>query len=160
MTSNETPKKDAVTNSISYKNKEQNPMTSSPMGNIICNPIMSGAPISSRTSANKLYSTGSTRSHLSKQANVGFQEIMRLVNDAFLNKNDLSQLFYSLNNIMVNKLQVSFSAIGLYNKHSNCVNIKLIDKIGSTYTTKIIMTEENNPVVKAIKTKNSIVALK
>ena len=97
---------------------------------ILTNPIMSGGPISTRTSANKLYSAGSTRGHLAKQANVGFQEIMRLVNDAFLIKNDLAQLFYSLNSILVNKLQVNFTAMGLYNKHSNCVNIKLIDKIG------------------------------
>ena len=156
MTSNDTPKKETANNSISYKTKEQNPVATSPMSSIISNPIMSGAPIASRTSGNKLYSTGSTRSHLSKQANIGFQEIMRLVNDAFLNKNDLSQLFYSLNSILVNKLQVSFSAIGLYNKHSNCVNIKLIDKIGSTYTTKTIMTDDNNPVVRAIKTKKTV----
>ena len=123
---------------------------------ILTNPIMSGGPISTRTSANKLYSAGSTRGHLAKQANVGFQEIMRLVNDAFLIKNDLAQLFYSLNSILVNKLQVNFTAMGLYNKHSNCVNIKLIDKIGSTYTTKTIMTDENNPVVKAVKTKKTV----
>ena len=123
---------------------------------ILTSPIMSGGPISTRTSANKLYSAGSTRGHLAKQANVGFQEIMRLVNDAFLIKNDLAQLFYSLNSILVNKLQVNFTAMGLYNKHSNCVNIKLIDKIGSTYTTKTIMTDENNPVVKAVKTKKTV----
>ncbi len=138
------------------ENKEANKNISSPIGTILTNPIMTGASIGSRTSANKLYSTGSTRSHLTKQVNVAFQEVMRLVNDSFLIKKDLGQLFYALNNIMTTKLQVNFTAMGIYNKHSNSVNIKLIDKIGSTYTTKTIMTDETNPVVKAIKTKKTV----
>ena len=150
---NNTPKEEI--SNISYNEKEKPIVARKAITPILTNPIMTGSPIGSRTSANKLYSTGSARNHLIKQVNVGFQEVMRFVNDAFLIKNDLGQLFYSLNNIMVNKLQVSFTAIGLYNKHSNCVNIKLIDKIGSTYTTKTIMTDETNPVVKAIRTKKN-----
>ena len=151
---NNTPKEEI--SNISYSEKEKPVTTRKAISPILTNPIMTGSPIGSRTSANKLYSTGSARNHIIKQVNVGFQEVMRFVNDAFLIKNDLGQLFYSLNSIMVNKLQVSFTAIGLYNKHSNCVNIKLIDKIGSTYTTKTIMTDENNPVVKAIRTKKTV----
>ena len=145
-----------VADTISEKNSEINKNISNPLGTILSNPLMTGTPMGTRTSANKLYSTGSTRGHLTKQVNVGFQEIMRLVNDAFLIKKDVGQLFYALNNIMVNKLQVSFTAMGIYNKHSNSVNIKLIDKIGSTYTTKTIMNDDNNPVVKAIKTKKTV----
>ena len=154
MTSNNNPKNSEVINKQGSNTKEK--VVQPKIGTILTNPIMSGGVIGTRTSANKLYSAGSTRGHLAKQANVGFQEIMRLVNDAFLIKNDLAQLFYSLNSIMVNKLQVNFTAMGLYNKHSNCVNIKLIDKIGSTYTTNTIMTDENNPVVKAVKTKKIV----
>lgn len=138
--------------------REDKPENFANISPILTNPIMSGAPIGARTSANKLYSAGSARGHLTKQINIGFQEIMRLVNDAFLIKNDLGQLFYSLNGILVNKMQVTFTAMGIYNKHSNCVNIKLIDKIGSTYTTKTLMTDENNPVVKAIKTRKTVTA--
>ena len=130
MTSNNNPKNSEAINKQGSNTKEK--VVQPKIGTILTNPIMSGGVIGTRTSANKLYSAGSTRGHLAKQANVGFQEIMRLVNDAFLIKNDLAQLFYSLNSIMVNKLQVNFTAMGLYNKHSNCVNIKLIDKIGST----------------------------
>lgn len=155
MTPNNNTPKEEISN-ISYSEKEKPVTTRKAISPILTNPIMTGSPIGSRTSANKLYSTGSARNHIIKQVNVGFQEVMRFVNDAFLIKNDLGQLFYSLNSIMVNKLQVSFTAIGLYNKHSNCVNIKLIDKIGSTYTTKTIMTDENNPVVKAIRTKKTV----
>ncbi len=150
-----TPDKN-IKEQLSRGGAEKNLNSTNTIGTILTNPIMTGSPISTRTSANKLYSTGSARNHLIKQVNVGFQEVMRLVNDAFLIKNDLGQLFYSLNNIMVNKLQVSFTAIGLYNKHSNCVNIKLTDKIGSTYTTKTIMTDDNNPVVKAVKTRKTV----
>ncbi|HIS54560.1 TPA: diguanylate cyclase [Candidatus Galligastranaerophilus gallistercoris] len=155
MSSNNKPQNSEATDKQG-SNTEKKIKGAQKISTILTNPIMSGGPISTRTSANKLYSAGSTRGHLAKQANVGFQEIMRLVNDAFLIKNDLAQLFYSLNSILVNKLQVNFTAMGLYNKHSNCVNIKLIDKIGSTYTTKTIMTDENNPVVKAVKTKKTV----
>lgn len=154
MTSENTPKE--IYNNQSTYNENNNKEASSKVNPILTNPIMSGNPINSRTSANKLYSAGSRQSHLAKQVNVGFQEVMRLINDAFLVKNDLGQLFYSLNNILTNKLQVNFTAMGLYNKHSNSVNIKLIDKIGSTYTTKTIMTDTNNPVVKAILTKKAV----
>ncbi len=140
----------------SNKDSANNQDTNISKSPILTNPIMSSNPMATRTSANKLYSTGSMRGHMNMQVNIGMQEVMRLVNEAFLDKKDLGQLFYALNGIMVNRLQATFSAMGLYNKHSNCVNIKYTDKIGSTYTTKTIMTDENNPVVKAIKTKKTV----
>ena len=63
-------------------------------------------------------------------------------------------MFYSLHNIFINKLNASFSAFGLYHEQSKCINFKIIDKIGSTFTSRVLINgSDDNPVEKAFKTK-------
>jgi len=122
------------------------------INSVFSNPINSKTPVHSRTSANRLYG-GYTNQTLAKQLNINYQEILKLVNDAFANKKDLGQLFYSIHNVLSTRMQINCSALGLINKQSKCVNLKLIDKIGSTYSSKVMLSDEENPVAKCISTR-------
>ncbi len=104
------------------------------------------------TSANRLYG-GYSNPNYAKQLNINYQEILKLINETFATKDELGQLFYSIHNILSTRMQINCSAIGLVNKQSKCVNLKLVDKVGSTYSSKIMLTDTENPIVKCVKTK-------
>lgn len=124
------------------------------INSVFSNPIMQKTQAHARTSANRLYG-GYSSTNVSKQLNINYQEILKLVNEAFSSKDELGQLFYSIHNILSTRMQINCSALGLINKHSKCVNLKLIDKVGSTYSSKVMLTEEENPVTKCIQTRKT-----
>lgn len=132
-------------------NKEEN-RNEVKINSVFSNPITPKAQTHTRTSANRLYGGYSSQNY-AKQLNINYQEILKFINEAFISKNELGQLFYSIHNIMSTRMQINCSALGLINKQSKCINIKLIDKVGSTYSSKIMLTDTENPIVKCIQTK-------
>ncbi len=105
-----------------------------------------------RTSANRLY--GGYSSNLNtKNLNINYKQTLKIINEALGQKTDLGQFFYMLHNILSANMQANFSAIGLLNAQSNCINVKLIDKIGSIYNTKIMLNDDTNPLIKCYLTK-------
>ena len=46
-----------------------------------------------------------------------------------------------------------FYAIGLYKEQSNCINLRLQDKLGNNYSSKIFLKDENNPIVQVFLNK-------
>lgn len=133
-------------------NKEEN-RNEVKINSVFSNPIaqVKGQAHTS-TSANRLYG-GYSNPNYAKQLNINYQEILKLINEAFASKDELGQLFYSIHNILSTRMQINCSAIGLLNKQSRCVNMKLVDKVGSTYSSKIMLTDAENPIVKCIQTK-------
>ncbi len=132
-------------------NKEEN-RNEIKINSVFSNPINAKAQIHANSSANRLYG-GYSNQNYTKQLNINYQEILKLINESFSSKDELGQLFYSIHNILSARMQINCSALGLINKHSKCVNIKLVDKVGSTYSSKIMLTDTENPVVKCVQTK-------
>ena len=109
-------------------------------------------PQNNRTSANRLY--GGYSSNLNaKNLNINYKQTLKIINEVLMEKSDLGQLFYMLHNVLSANMQANFSAIGLLNAQSNCINVKLIDKIGSIYNTKIMLNDDTNPLIKCYLTK-------
>ncbi len=132
-------------------NKEEN-RNEVKINSVFSNPINSKVQAHTSTSANRLYG-GYSNQNYTKQLNINYQEILKFINDAFSSKNELGQLFYSIHNILSTRMQINCSALGLVNKQSKCVNIKLVDKVGSTYSSKIMLSDAENPIVKCVQTK-------
>lgn len=122
------------------------------INSVFSNPINPKAQAHTSTSANRLYGGYSTQNY-AKQLNINYQEILKLINESFSSKNELGQLFYSIHNILSTRMQINCSALGLLNKQSRCVNIKLVDKVGSTYSSKIMLADTDNPIVKCVQSK-------
>lgn len=55
--------------------------------------------------------------------------------------------------IITHDIDSSFFAIGLFKEKSNCINLRLHDKIGNNFSTKVFMKDEENPIVQVFKTK-------
>ena len=80
------------------------------------------------STTNKLYS-GYKANYSRIHSTVDTTEIIGLLNEAMKNKSQANDVFYAIHNIFVSKLNCFYTAIGLLNPQTNCINIKLIDKI-------------------------------
>lgn len=107
--------------------------------------------INNRTTANKMYA-GYNKSWRTSE-NIDYQEVIKFINEVTQGKESQSELIYSLHNIFTNKLNSSFTAFGLYCKQSNCINFKIIDKIGSTFTSRVLINGSDSPVEKVFTTR-------
>ena len=110
--------------------------------------------INNRTTANRMYAGYNTKSYRTTE-NIDYQEIIKFINEILIGKESQNELFYSLHNIFINKLNASFSAFGLYNAQSNSINFKIIDKIGSTFSSRILINGSDNPVEKSFVSKTT-----
>ena len=126
------------------------------INNKISNPIDTSRimPLNTRTSSNRLY--GGWSKNLTKVSDINYLEIINAINEAILNQTDIVQLFYSIHKQVCLNLNLDFLAVGVFNHTSNYINIKLVEKTGSSYNSKILLSDEDNVIIKAFKTKEAI----
>ena len=139
--SKENPKQD-----IGFEQKQSNPIIPSGLISKINN-------INNRTTANRMYANYNKSWKTSE--NIDYQEVIKFINEILIGKETQNELFYSLHNIFTNKLNATFSAFGLYNEQANCINFKIIDKIGSTFSSRILINGSDTPVEKAFITRTT-----
>ena len=111
-------------------------------------------PINTRTSANRLY--GGWANSFAKTFEINYPDILNSINTSLNTQSDSVELFYSIHKQMCSKLNLDFLAIGIFNSYSSCINIKLIEKTGSTYNSKILLTDDDNVIVKTFKNREAI----
>ena len=88
--------------------------------------------------------------------NVNYYEVMKNLCEAFSSHKNMADLISQLNNLFVHKLKWNFIGFGLLHEKSKCINLKLYSKTSSTYTSKVFLSDENNPIVKAFNSKSVI----
>ena len=142
-------------NKIKEENKSKYPQEGI-LNNNISNPIDTSKimPLNTRTSANKLY--GGWANSFAKTTEINYSELISAINNAILNQKDALQLFYSIHKEVCLKLNLDFFAIGIYNVTSNYINMKLTEKTGSSYSSKILLTEDDNVIIRSFKNKEVI----
>ena len=65
--------------------------------------------------------------------------------------------FYSkVYGIILQNIDSGFCAVGLYKEKSNCINLRLQDKLGNFYSTKVFLKDEENPIVQAFNTQQPL----
>lgn len=102
------------------------------------------------------YATSYADNINNSSSRINFYDIMKSISDAFQNNRSMIDLFSELNNIFVNKLKCSFVAFGLLHEKSKCINLKLYSKTGNTYSSKVFLSDENNPIIKSYQSKSII----
>ncbi|MBQ8459566.1 diguanylate cyclase [bacterium] len=105
-----------------------------------------------RLYANNNYNAGNKIS----THNVNYFEVMKSLYDAFQNNKNMVDLFAKLNDIFINKLKWNFVGFGLFHEKSKCINLKLFSKTGNTYSSKVFLSDENNPIIQSFNTKSMI----
>lgn len=106
--------------------------------------------LNSRTTVNKMYG-GYNQNPNSRFSTIDYPDLIQSLNEVLKNKTNTNDFFYSIHNILANKLNCFFTAFGSYHTQSNYVNLKLIDKIGGTYSSRIFASEAENPIIDCYK---------
>lgn len=70
---------------------------------------------------------------------------------------DINSYYLSVHKILTQFLDCSFTAIGLFNETSNCINLKLIDKMDNVYSSKIFSADSSSPISQCFYTRKLIV---
>lgn len=106
-------------------------------------------------STNKLYGGYLTNSLSSNKA-VDYAELIQSMNAAFKGKKSVHELFSAVHTVFTESMNCSFTAYGLFHEKSKCLNLKLTNKLGSTYSSKIFMSNDTNPAVECFNSSNAI----
>ncbi len=101
----------------------------------------------------KQYTNAYSASVNKATTNINYFEIMKGISDAFQNNKSMVDLFSKLNNIFVNQLKWSFVGFGLFHEKSKCINLKIFSKTGNTYSSKVFLSDDNNPIIKCFNNK-------
>lgn len=65
--------------------------------------------------------------------------------------------FYSkIYSLITQHIESNFMAVGIYKEKSHCINLKLKDKLGNFYSSKIFLKDTDNPIVQAFNTKENV----
>lgn len=107
--------------------------------------------LNTRTNVNRLY--GGYNQSPQSSFSVDYPDLLQSLNEVLKNKTNVNDFFYSVNNVLTNKLNCFFTALGVFQTQANYVNLKLLDKIGGTYSSRIFSSEESNPVIECFRTK-------
>lgn len=101
---------------------------------------------------NRLYSGGMTSPIATKSKTVDYAELLQELNNDFQKTSTLHELFNEINNTFKEKMDCNFTAFGIFHEKSKCINLKLYTKRNETYSSKVFMSDEKNPVIKCFKT--------
>lgn len=83
----------------------------------------------------------------------------KLITDSLINLQsytNLNEFYTKVYGILLQNIDSGFFAVGLYKEKSNCINLRLQDKLGNFYTTKVFMKETDNPLVEVFNTKKPL----
>ena len=108
---------------------------------------LTGIPLKSAPAISQInkaeYEKNSTLSNISI--------IEHLVNGSNIdNSTDYCNYVFSA---ITKNINSAFYAIGIFKERSSCINLKLNDKSGNHYSSKIFLKNDSNPIIKAFNTK-------
>ncbi len=137
---------------------------------IYTNPITGNKPVTKPISAgnlvskinsltfgnkNKSLTNPQSKTFLSeKSITLDYKPIIDGINKLFP-INNLNEFYTKIYGILLQHIDSGFFAVGLYKEKSNCINLRLQDKLGNFYSTKVFMKETDNPIVEVFNTQES-----
>ena len=68
----------------------------------------------------------------------------------------LNEFFSKVYSIINQSIDSDFIAVGLFKEKSNCMNLRLQDKLGNVYSTKVFLKDIDNPIVQVFNEKKAV----
>ena len=107
--------------------------------------------------SNKMYGGYLSNALSSSHKTVDYTEIIRDLNSSLQHKKTFNDLSTAIHNIFTEKLHCNFTAFGIYHEKSKCINLKLTNIMGSTYSSKIFLSETENPVIECFTSSSAVI---
>ncbi len=79
---------------------------------------------------------------------VDYNDLMFSFNSAVADKSNVHDFFAAVHDLFTEKLKSVFTAFGIFHEKSKCINLKLFNSVGNTYTSKVFLSDDENPVIK------------
>ena len=96
---------------------------------------------------NRLYAGGLTAPISTNNKVVDYSELLQDLHNNFQKTNGIQELFNGIHKTFCDRMDCNFTAFGLFHEKSKCINLKLYSKRGDTYSSKIFMSDDTNPVI-------------
>lgn len=80
---------------------------------------------------------------------VDYSDLVYGMNTALVNKRTEQDLFVAMHDLFSEKINNVYTAFGIYHEKSKCINMKLFSARGTTYTSKVFLSDETNPVIQS-----------
>ena len=96
--------------------------------------------------ANRMYA-GYMNTAANSHRVVDYSDLVYSLNNALEGKTSVHELFTAIHELFMEKLNSVFTAFGIVHEQSKCINIKLFNSMGSTYSSKLLLSDELNPII-------------
>ena len=107
--------------------------------------------------SNRMYAGYMGNANASSHRVIDYAELVNNLNNTLCKKKTIYDLFSAIHNLFIEKLNNVFTAFGAYHDKSKCINIKLFNSMGSTYTSKLFLSDDQNPVIQCFKNSSPVV---
>ena len=106
--------------------------------------------------ANRMYA-GYMNTTASSHRVVDYSDLVYNTNNALQGKTSVHELFAAVHELFLEKLNCVFTAFGVFHEQSKCINLKLFNSMGSTYSSKLVLSDDSNPVIQCFKNKTPVI---
>ena len=107
-------------------------------------------------SSNKMYGGYLTNTLSPTHKIVDYVSVISELNAKMQTKSTANELFTVFNKVFSSKVNCNFMAFGTYHEKSQCINIKLTSALGSTYSSKVFISESDNPIIKCFNSSSAV----
>ncbi len=107
--------------------------------------------------SNRMYAGYMGNANASSHRVIDYAELVNNLNNTLCKKKTIYDLFSAIHNLFTEKLNNVFTAFGAFHDKSKCINIKLFNSMGSTYTSKLFLSDDQNPVIQCFKNSSPVV---
>lgn len=119
----------------------------------VSNPIKKTGLVAKINALNSKVTSKSSESTFTEKPStaINYPEFIKLLSEVISTKKNTHDLFFACHKLFRSKLNNVYTSLGIINQKSNCINIKLADKIGSVFSSRVFLNEESNEIVNAIR---------
>lgn len=113
--------------------------------------------INSAGNTNKMYRGFLGRTITPKNVEIDYVNLIGSLSIALQGKKTMNDLFIALHSVFSEKLNCTFTAFGYFHEKSKCINLKLLNTFGGTYSSKVFLSEDLNPIVECFTTSSAVI---
>ena len=88
---------------------------------------------------------------------IDYAELISALNTALKGKNTVQDMFAVIHKVFAEKIQNVYTAFGIFHEKSKSINLKLFNKSGSLYSSKIVLSDKQNPIIECFKTERPVI---
>ena len=142
---------------VKTEEKKENKRASNPVTTETSSIVARINNFNTSKTANRMYAGYMNTANAGFHKVIDYSELVNNLNNAVADKTNTHDFFVAIHDFFEEKLNSVFTAFGIFHEKSKCLNLKLFNSIGSSYTSKVFLSDENNPVIECFNNKTPVI---